>query len=141
MFTLLSNFYNQLVAPTCLQADILRELHKGTTGGHLGEAKTFGKLCQRFYWPGHFRDIQDWCRTYGACAIRKTPAPRNHAPFQPIQVGSPGQLVAVDILGPFPESHSGNKYIMVVVDHFTKWSEAYAIPNQEAVTVALKLTQ
>ena len=96
---------------------------------------------QRFYWTGHFCDIQDWCRTCGACATRKTPAPRNHAPLQPIQVGSPGQLVAVGILGPFPESHSGNKYILVVVDHFTKWSEAYAIPNQEAVTVAHKLTQ
>ena len=61
--------------------------------------------------------------------------------MQPIQVGSPGQLVAVDILGPFPEFHSGKKYILVVVDNFTMWSEAYAIPNREAVTVAHKLTQ
>ena len=46
----------------------------------------------------------------------------------------------MDILGPFTESDSGNNYILVVSDYFTKWTEAYAIPNQEATTVAKKLT-
>ena len=46
------------------------------------------------------------------------------------------QVVAVDILGPFPDSPSGNRYIL---DYFTRWAEAYAIPNQEASTVAEKL--
>lgn len=45
----------------------------------------------------------------------------------------------MDILGPFPESPSGNTYILVVADYFTRWTEAYAIPNQEATTVARKL--
>ena len=75
----------------------------------------------------------------GACATCKAPAPHNYVPLQPITVGSPPQIVVVDILGPFPESSGGNKYILIVVDHFTKWIEAYAILNQEATTVAQKL--
>ena len=51
------------------------------------------------------------------------------------------QLVATDILGPLPESGSGNSYILVVGDYFTRWTEAYPIPNQEAATVAKKLTE
>lgn len=31
-------------------------------------------------------------------------------------------------------------YILVVGDYFTRWMEAYPIPNQEATTVAKKLT-
>ena len=50
------------------------------------------------------------------------------------------QLVAMDIVGPFPESPAGNTHILVVADYFTRWMEAYPIPNQEATTVAGKLT-
>ena len=49
--------------------------------------------------------------------------------------------MAVDILGPLPESETGNSYIMVVGDYFTRWMEAFAIPNQEATTVAEKLVE
>ena len=56
-----------------------------------------------------------------------------------VQPGYLLERVALDILGPLPKSDSGNKYIMVVAEYFTKWTEAYPIPNQEAVTVARKL--
>ena len=49
------------------------------------------------------------------------------------------QVIAADITGPFPESDNGNCYILVVGDYFTKFMEAYAIPDQEARTVATKL--
>ena len=35
----------------------------------------------------------------------------------------------------------GNKYIMVVGDYFTKWTECYAIPDQKAPTVDTKLVE
>ena len=45
-------------------------------------------------------------------------------------------LVGIDIIGPLQESASGNKYIVAVSDHFSKWSEASAIPNKTAKCVA-----
>ena len=50
------------------------------------------------------------------------------------------RLVVADILEPLPESDAGNSYIVVVGDYFTRWMEAYPIPNQEAATVAKKMT-
>ena len=38
--------------------------------------------------------------------------------------------VALDVLGPLPETNQGNKY------NLHKWPEAYALANQEAVTIA-----
>ena len=42
----------------------------------------------------------------------------------------------MDIMGPLPRTDRGNRYILVVADYFTRWTEAYPIQNQEAKTVA-----
>ncbi len=46
------------------------------------------------------------------------------------------ERVHIDLLGPFIESNSGNKYILVMVDQFSKWTECAALPDQQAETVA-----
>ena len=46
------------------------------------------------------------------------------------------QWVVMDILGPLPETDCGSKYILVIGDYFTKWKEAHAMPNMEAISVA-----
>ena len=40
-----------------------------------------------------------------------------------------------------PLTRRGNKYILVIIDQFTKWIECYALPNQEAESVAKKLAE
>ena len=86
---------------------------QGVTGGHLGETKVLEKLKERFYWPGHVRDVKNWCQSCSACAQRKHPTARNKAKLQTVREGYSMQMVATDILGPFPESESGNLYILV----------------------------
>lgn len=56
-------------------------------------------------------------------------------------VGSPFERIAIDVAGPFPETDRRNKYILVAMDYFSKCPEAYAIPNQEAETVAVVLVE
>lgn len=46
------------------------------------------------------------------------------------------EIVKVNILGPFPCSDKGNRFVLVTLDYFTKWPEAYILPDQEAETVA-----
>ena len=46
------------------------------------------------------------------------------------------ERVGVDILGPFPATYRGNRYVLVAMDYFTKWPEAYAVADQSAVTTA-----
>ena len=60
------------------------------------------------------------------------------APMQHIPVGVPLEKVALDIMGPFQVSDSGNTHILVVSDYFTRWVEAYPIPDQTAQVVADK---
>lgn len=51
------------------------------------------------------------------------------------------ECMALDILGTLPVTTSGNKYILVVANYFSKWTEAVPLPNQEAITVARVLVE
>ena len=51
------------------------------------------------------------------------------------------EKIALDILGPLPTTSRGNKFIVVISDYFTKWTEAYPLRNQKAQTVAKKLVE
>jgi hypothetical protein len=46
------------------------------------------------------------------------------------------ERIAIDVAGPLPQRDQGNRYLLIAMDYFTKWPETYAIPNQEASTVA-----
>ena len=49
--------------------------------------------------------------------------------------------MGIDLLGPFPETKFGMKYIMVVVDYFTKWVETKALESAKALDVANAFVQ
>mgnify|MGYP003471859434 CR=1 FL=1 len=66
----------QLIVPQGLQRTVLKDLHEGAVGGHLGEGKMTGRLKERFYWPGCTEDARGWCRACPSCSTRKTPAPK-----------------------------------------------------------------
>ena len=51
------------------------------------------------------------------------------------------QRIHIDIVGLLPRSKSGKRYILTVQCSFTKWAEAFAIPNQRATTCARVLVK
>lgn len=48
----------------------------------------------------------------------------------------PFEIIALDIVGPLPVTENHNRFILTFQDNLTKFSEAIAIPNAEAATVA-----
>lgn len=70
-----------------------------------------------------------------------TPAlPRRDLPTAAVLGRGPMEHVGVNILWPFPVRDSGNHNI-VAMDFFTKWPEAYVVPDQRATTTAEKLVE
>lgn len=110
----------QLVVPHNQIKGILEEAHDSSPGGHFGVNKTLEKIRRRFYWATCKQDVEDWCRSCYICMARKGPSGKGKSPLQIYNVGSPFQRVQMDILGPLPRTLSGNRYLLVVVDCFTK---------------------
>ena len=65
---------------------------------------------------------------------RQGSALRPHGHLQKIQGGARLDLVTMDVLSGLPTTTDGSKYVLMVVYAFTKWVEAYALPDQEAST-------
>ena len=124
-----------LVIPKSMRENIMEALHSSLVAGHLGVKKTLHKIRARFYWPNCERDVENYCRRCDICQSRKSPPKLRKVPMKIYNVGAPLERIALDILGPLPETDKGNKYILVIADYFTKWTEAFPLPNQEAVTV------
>lgn len=49
--------------------------------------------------------------------------------------------IALDILGELPATEKENRYILVIADYFTKWTDSFPMPNMEAKTVARLLVE
>lgn len=130
------DFTLQLIVPKALMETLLRYYHDIQSAGHLGANKMIHRIQEKFYWTNMKRSVEDYCEKCDLCAARKPPKQRYRAPLGQYLVGEPMERVAIDILGPLPITQNNNRYILVLCDCFTKWTEAYAIPNQESETVA-----
>ncbi|XP_027103086.1 uncharacterized protein [Coffea arabica] len=104
---------------------ILRELHEGICGNHVGRRVLAKKgMLSGYYWPTMFLDSAELVARCKSCQLH---APIHHAPTQemiPLQSPWPFFQWGIDLLGPFPRAPGGYEHIVVAVDYFTKWVEA-----------------
>ena len=45
----------------------------------------------------------------------------------------------MDIVRPLPKTTRNNQYMLVVIDYYTRWPEAFALEHQDSHSVALRL--
>ena len=104
---------------------VLREVHEGICGNHIGARTLAGKvLRQGYYWPTILKDATDLVKK---CRICQEHAKISRLPSEPLtSITSPWpfQQWGLDILGPLPIDKGQCKFIIVAVDYFTKWAEA-----------------
>ena len=122
--------------PKEYKEDVLASYHDSMITGHLGMTRTVDRISRRFYWPKMITEIQGYVRSCPSCQMRK-PVPGKQAGLMMyIEVENPFERVGIDLLGPFPESLTGNKYAIVAIDYLTKWAETGALKTGTAVDVA-----
>lgn len=128
------------VVPKQDRATLLRQLHDAPTAGHLGSHKTFTRLQTRHYWPKMRKDVAKYVSKCRTCQQSKAEQlkPAGEMGRQRC-VDKPWSMIAADLIGPFPRSTSGHKYILVVVDTFTKFVLLFPLRAATASLVSKNL--
>ncbi|GBM89536.1 Transposon Tf2-6 polyprotein [Araneus ventricosus] len=125
------------VIPKHLRKDVLKHFHDAPTAGHLGFAKTYDRIRKRFYWPGMYRNIVRYVMHCHDCQRRKSIPQRPPGRLVSIPPAmAPFHRIGVDLLGRFPKSARGNKWIIVCTDYSTRYATTKALPTAEAEEVA-----
>jgi transposase InsO family protein len=130
----------QVVIPRTLVNLALRISHDNPITVHQGYLRTLERTRDNFYWPNMARDIKSYVQQCLDCQKRKwqgkITAPLGEFP----PVSYPLERVGVDLIE-LSTTHSNNKYILTVIDHFSKYVSAYPLPNKSAETVTRAMVQ
>lgn len=128
--------YMVMVAPHRMREVIFQQLHDNRLAGHLGVSRTNSNIRKRFWWPGMKSEVSRWCQECIPCQRRNNQKGITRSALRQGLIGMPMERVAFDILSFPDETDMGNKCVLVLCDYFTKWTEAIALPNHQAETVA-----
>lgn len=123
----------KLYIPKDLRHDILKCCHDDTTAGHLGVRKTVFRVKQYYYWPEILKDVKRYIGNCEMCARVKV---SQQLPFGHMghhrTVTRPWQVIALDLMGPFPRSKKGNTMLLVITCLFSKIVLLFPLRNGKA---------
>jgi transposase InsO family protein len=129
----------RVLVPSAMRDDVLATCHDHVWAGHLGYARTLQRVQKYCYWPSMRKDTKAYVDRCTACSRRQGQESERGLPMGHVQASSPLEVIAMDVMGPLPESDHGNKYLLVISDYFTRFVVACALPNQQATTVVSAL--
>ena len=99
--------------------------------GHQGR-KEQSLISDRFWWPGVFKDVNRAVQNCKRCQLYGRREEK--APMVPLMVTAPLQLVHINFTS-FNES-SKVEHVLVIVDHFTRYTRAYVTKDQKVLIAA-----
>ena len=126
------------VCPAALRRTIIWQTHEMA---HSGSSRTLSRIQLTWYWPGMTAEVRQVVRSCEVCQAAKSGGTHPAGGRQRLFAGRPWQKVAIDLVGPMPETNRGNKWILVLTDHFTRWNDALPLPDATAPVVASHLDE
>lgn len=137
LFYKVTNGSYALVVPKTRRQHLINTMHQML--GHVGISKTISALKNEYFWPAMEYDIRLTINRCKWCAQRKSGNQAIQPPLMKTMTTFPFEKIAIDITGPLPLTRGGHRYILGVIDYFTKFPMLIPLRNIDSKTVAREL--
>ena len=131
----------QYVVPSNKRESLIKSFHDPPTCGHLGFKKTRDRMIIKYYWYNMERAIDNYVKSCIQCQTNKVTNKYNIETMTPIVTTRPNEIICTDVMGPIPETTNGYKHILVISDHFTKYSEFFPMKTVTAQETAKRIVE
>ena len=108
---------------------IINEVHNEPTAGHPGIEKSYKRAAQIYYWRGMYKTIAEYVRKCETCQRCKSDQRGKIGLMGTREIDAPWKVVSADLIGPFPTSKAGFKYVIVFEDLFSKYIICIPLKN------------
>ena len=122
--------------PQNLRYNVFKERHGWC---HPGTKKTLKLVADDFIWPSMNKDVRQWTRACQSCQSSKVLRHTKPA-IKTIPTVARFHTVHIDLVGPLPVSKNC-RYLVTMVDRFTRWMEAVPVQSMDTDTVAAAFVQ
>lgn len=130
----------KLYIPEEISATLVKEVHQ--MYGHVGSKKTYNLLKECFTLNNMSKLVAKTIKFCEICQKCKDGGNRNcTAETKPILPTKKNEMVSMDYYGPLPTSTGGVKYLLVIVDNFTKYVELYTLRRATTNATLRRLQQ
>ena len=124
----------KIFVPFNLRRKVLSLAH----GAHWGQEATYAALKDSYFWPGMKQQACNFVKECRICSLIKPNFKK--PPIGPVITKSPFECLACDFAGPLPE-FNGFKYLLVIIDVYSKYPFVFPTRNMETSTVMEKFTE
>ena len=109
--------------------------------GHYGGRRSLQLLRTGYWWQGMQSQVKKWQADCETCRRARHEQKASESELQSLPVRELGYRWSLDILGELPISRRGKRYVLVMIEHVSKWVEAVALPAKSAAAVAQHFLQ
>lgn len=126
----------QIALPRVLRLDALNAYHDNSAGGaHLGIEKVMAAMKTKYHWPRMHQEIYDYIHSCDTCQRIKRDTHARSPPLTSLPIVGRFERWHMDFLK-LHKTTKGYQYVLLIVDSFTKWVEAFPMKTQESTEVA-----
>jgi len=124
---------NRIMIPDKLAHQLIKEVHEQY--GHSGATKVYQILKQNCQLSHMFHTIKRITQSCDICQKSKVYNQMTRGPLLSNLPTGPRELISLDLIGPLPTGQLGAKYILVIIDVFSKYLQTYPLRKATAETI------